>query len=57
MKDYQRLNHTRWDWKYHVAFIPKRRKKAIYGAIRKHVVEIFHELARHEESEIVERHL
>ena len=57
MKDYQRLNHTRWDCKYHVVFIPKRRKKAIYGAIRKHLGEIFHELARHKESEIVEGHL
>ena len=57
MKEYQRLNHTRWDCKYHVVFIPKRRKKAIYGAIRKHLGEIFHELARHKESEIVEGHL
>lgn len=57
MKDYQRLNHTRWDCKYHVVFIPKRRKKAIYGAIRRHLGEIFHELAKHKESEIVEGHL
>ena len=41
----------------HVVFIPKRRKKSVYGAIRKHLGEIFHELARHKESEIVEGHL
>ena len=57
MKDYQSLNHTRWDCKYHVVFIPKRRKKTVYGEIRKHLGRIFHELARHKESEIVEGHL
>ncbi len=57
MKDYQSLNHTRWDCKYHVVFIPKRRKKSIYGAIRKHLGEILHELARQKESAIVEGHL
>ena len=54
MKDYQSLNHTRWDCKYHVVFIPKRRKKAIYGAIRKHLGKVFRELARQKESNIVE---
>ncbi|MDP1007721.1 transposase [Pseudomonas putida] len=37
MRDYQSLAHTKWDCKYHVVFIPKRRKKAIFGAIRKHL--------------------
>ena len=31
MKEYQSLSHTRWDCKYHVVFIPKRRKKRIFG--------------------------
>ena len=57
MKDYQSLNHTRWDCKYHVVFIPKRRKKAIYGSIRQHLGRIFHELASQKESAIVEGHL
>jgi putative transposase len=57
MKDYRSLNHTKWDCKYHIVFIPKRRKKQIYGAIRKHLGEIFHDLARHKESSIVEGHL
>ncbi len=46
MKEYQSLSHTRWGCKYHVVFIPKRRKKAIYGALRKHLGEIFRELAQ-----------
>ena len=57
MKDYQSLNHTKWDCKYHVVFIPKRRRKRIYGAIRKYLGEIFHELARQKEAKIIEGHL
>ena len=57
MKEYQSLSHTRWDCKYHVVFIPKRRKKAIFGALRKHLGEVFRELARHKEAEVVEGHL
>ena len=57
MKDYQSLKHTRWDCKYHVVFIPKRRKRAIYGSLRKYLGEVLHELARQKESMIVEGHL
>ncbi|SFN23635.1 transposase [Nitrosomonas communis] len=37
MRDYQSLAHTTWDCKYHIVFIPKRRKKVIFGMIRKHL--------------------
>ena len=57
MKNYPSLNHTRWDCKYHVVFIPKRRKKQIYGVLRKHLGEVFHELARQKECKIEEGHL
>ena len=57
MKRYQSLSHTRWDCKSHVVFIPKQRKKQIFGVYRRRVGEIFHELARHKESKIVEGHL
>ncbi len=57
MKEYQSLSHTRWDCKYHVVFIPKRRKKRIFGELRRYLGEIFHELAKHKESKIVEGHL
>ena len=46
MKDYESLNHTKWDCKYHVVFIPKYRKKALFGALRKELGPIFHELVR-----------
>jgi putative transposase len=51
------LAHSRWDCKYHVVFIPKYRRKAIYGELRKMLGEIFHELARQKECRIVEGHL
>ena len=57
MKEYQSLCHTKWDCKYHVVFIPKRRKKMIFGAIRKHLGVILRELAERKECQIVEGHL
>jgi len=57
MKECQSLSHTRWDCKYHVVFIPKRRKKAVFGALRKHLGELFRELALQRESKVVEGHL
>jgi putative transposase len=57
MKDYKSLSHTRWDCKYHIVFIPKKRKKVIYGDLRKYLGEIFHELARQKGVEILEGHL
>lgn len=57
MKEYESLSHTRWDCKYHVVFIPKKRKKAIFGALRKDLGEIFKELAKQKEAQVVEGHL
>jgi putative transposase len=57
MRDYKSLSHTKWDCKYHVVFIPKYRKKVIYGDIRNHLGEMFHELAGHRECQIEEGHL
>jgi len=54
---YQSSAHSKWDCKYHVVFIPKRRRKALFGEIRKNLGEIFHELARQKECRIVEGHL
>jgi len=51
------LNHTKWDCKYHVVFIPKNRRKVLYGQLRKHLGEVFHTLAQHKESRIEEGHV
>jgi putative transposase len=57
MKEYQSLSHTRWDCKHHLAFIPKKRKKKIFEALRRHLVEIFRDLGKQKESQLVEGHL
>jgi len=57
MNNYESLNHTKWECKYHIVFIPKWRKKAIFGKIRTHLGSIFHELAQRKEAKIEEGHL
>ena len=57
MNDYQSLNHTKWECKYHVIFIPKYRRKVLYGQLRQHLGKVFRELARQRECEIEEGHL
>ena len=57
MKEYQSLSHTRRDCKYHIVFIAKRRKRKVFGVLRRHFGERFHELALHKESRIVEGHM
>ena len=57
LKEYQRLSHTSWDCKYHIVTIPKRRRKRIFGELRRHLEEVFHELAGHKESKVVEGHM
>ena len=57
MKDYLTLNHSKWDCKYQVVFIPKRRKKVLYGGLRKELGGIFHGFAAQKECQIVEGHL
>lgn len=57
MDKYRSLSHTKWECKYHVVFIPKCRRKTLYGQMRQHLGEVFHDLARQKECEIVEGHL
>jgi putative transposase len=51
------LNHSVWDCKYHVVFIPKCRRKTLYGELRQYLGEVFRTLARQKESHIEEGHL
>jgi len=57
MNNYKKLNHTTYDCKYHLVWIPKYRKKIIYGQLRKYLGEVFKELAIQKESQILEGHL
>ena len=54
---YSSLSHSRWNCKYHVVFIPKCRKKKLYGKIRKYLGPVFHELASQRGSKIIEGHM
>jgi putative transposase len=54
---YQSLSHSKWDCKYHVVFIPKKRRKALFGQARRYLGEIFHALARQKECQIIEGHV
>ncbi len=57
MNDASSLNHSRWECKYHVVWIPKCRRKTLYGQLRKYLGQIFKELARSRESEVLEGHM
>ena len=47
------LSHTRWECKYHLVWIPKYRRKVLYGQLRKHLGEVLHDLAYQKESKIL----
>jgi putative transposase len=51
------LAHTKWECKYHVVFIPKCRKRVMFGQVKRHLGRVFHELAGHKECRIEEGHL
>ena len=57
MDQFESLNHTKWDCKYHVVFIPKYRRRALYGELKRHLGTIFRQLAEQRESRIEEGHL
>jgi REP-associated tyrosine transposase len=57
MDEYQSLSHSAWECKYHVVFIPKCRRKVLYGELRKYLGEVFRRLAEQKESRIEEGHL
>jgi putative transposase len=57
MNNYESLNHTQWEGKYHIVFIPKGRRKVLYGQIRTELGEVLRELARQKESKVAEGHL
>jgi putative transposase len=54
---YQSLSHSKWDCKYHVVFIPQKRRKDLFGRPGNFLGEIFHALARPKECQILEGHL
>ena len=57
MDEYESLSHSAWDCKYHVVFIPKYRRKALYVQLRTHLGDVFRRLALQRQSRIEEGHL
>jgi REP element-mobilizing transposase RayT len=57
MRDTSSLCHSRWYCKYHIVWILKYRRKAMFGNICKYLGETFHDRAHQKESQILERHV
>ena len=57
VSSYESLTHSKWDCKYHIVFIPKCRKKVLYGRVRRFLGPVFHELAAQRGSTILEVHM
>lgn len=57
MKPYNSLSHSVWECKYHIVWIPKRRRKILFVKLRSYLGEVFHKLAGEKESRIIEGHL
>ena len=56
MNDFESLAHVRWECKYHVVFIPKYRRKAIFGNIRASVGQILRDLCNQKGIALLEGH-
>ena len=57
MNDFESLNHTKWDCKYHVVFIPKCRKKVLFGQIKRELGPVFRALAERKDARVEEGHI
>ena len=57
MQTYETLKHTTWECKYHVVFIPKYRRKALYAQLRRDLGPVFRDLAEQKECTVEEGHL
>ena len=57
MDDSESLAHSKWECKYHVVWIPKYRRQALYAELRKHLGPVLRELARQREVVVEEGHL
>ena len=51
--DSKSLSHTKWKCQYHIVFIPKYRKKVLFGKIRNDVREIIQALCKYKSIEII----
>ena len=52
--DSKSISHTKWKCQYHIVFIPKYRKKQLYGRLKEDVREVISVLCKYKDVEIVE---
>ena len=57
MHDWQSMSHVRWDCKYHVVFVPKYRKRLLFGRLRRQVGPLLRDLCRQKGLELLEGHV
>ncbi len=57
MREWQSQAHVKHYCKYHIVFVPKYRRKAIYGTLRKDIGGIFRDLCRQAGVELIEGYL
>lgn len=57
MDDCQSLSHMKWECEYHVAFIPKCRRKVLYGELRRHLGPVFRTFTEQKECRVEKGHL
>ena len=57
MNEYESLSHTKWECKYHVVFIPKCRKKALFGSLKRDLGPVFRALAARKDARVEEGHV
>ena len=56
MREWQSQSHVKWYCRYHIVFVPKYRKKAIFGTLRRGIGKILRELCKQQKVELVEGH-
>ena len=56
MENFESMSHVRWECKYHIVFIPKYRRKVIFGKLRRAIGRIIRELCQPKGVEVLEGH-
>jgi putative transposase len=56
MREWQSQSHVRWYCRYHIVFVPKYRKRVIFGSLKKGIGKILREQCERQGVELLEGH-
>ena len=56
MREWQSQSHVRWYCRYHVVWVPKYRKRVIFGQMRRGIGRIVRKLCQRHGVELIEGH-